>query len=60
MFRQLDYQDRTLASLEAYLDMLKDKKGRADRIAALVSTGTETGSHTGVGPSGRTGIMRLF
>lgn len=43
MFRQLDYQDRTLASLEAYLDVLKDKKGRADRIAALAAEDPDLG-----------------
>ena len=37
MFRQLDYQDRVLATLAAYLDLLKDKKGRADRVAALAA-----------------------
>ncbi|TAM04942.1 MAG: type III restriction endonuclease subunit R, partial [Pusillimonas sp.] len=33
MFRQLDYQDRVLDSLDAYLDALNEKKGRADRVA---------------------------
>lgn len=37
MFRQLDYQDRVLATLEDYLDLLKDKKGRSDRVAALAA-----------------------
>ncbi|MEJ0011251.1 MAG: DEAD/DEAH box helicase family protein [Bauldia sp.] len=37
MFRQLDYQDRVLATLDAYLDVLKDKKARADKIAALAA-----------------------
>jgi type III restriction enzyme len=35
LFRQLDYQDRVTASLEAYLDLLKAKKVRADKVAAL-------------------------
>ena len=35
MFRQLDYQDRVLTALEAYLDLLKDQKARSDKIAAL-------------------------
>ena len=37
MFRQLDYQDRVLTTLDAYLDLLKDKKARADRIAVLAA-----------------------
>ena len=37
MFRQLDYQDRVLSTLDAYLDLLKDKKARADRVAALAA-----------------------
>ena len=35
MFRQLDYQDRVLTVLDAYIDALKEKKGRSDRIAEL-------------------------
>ena len=35
MFRQLDYQDRALAVLDAYIGILRDKKARADRLAAL-------------------------
>ena len=35
MFRQLDYQDRVLSTLDAYLVALKEKKARADRIVAL-------------------------
>ena len=42
-FRQLDYQDRVLSSLEAYLDTLKDKKGRADKIAALAAADPDLG-----------------
>lgn len=35
MFRQLDYQDRVLATLEAYLDRLKDNRARAAEVEAL-------------------------
>lgn len=35
LFRQLEYQERTLATLEAYIDTLKEKKAKADRVAAL-------------------------
>ena len=42
-FRQLDYQERTLGVLEAYLDALKDKKGRADKIAALAASDPDLG-----------------
>ena len=34
-FRQLDYQDRVLAVLDAYIDVVKEKKVQADKIAAL-------------------------
>jgi type III restriction enzyme len=37
MFRQLDYQDRVTASLDAYLDLLKAKKERAGKVAALAA-----------------------
>jgi len=37
MFRQLDYQDRVLSTLDAYLELLKDKKARADRAASLLA-----------------------
>lgn len=37
MFRPLDYQDRALSTLDAYLDLLKEKKTRADRVAALAA-----------------------
>ena len=37
MFRQLDYQDRVLATLDTYLDLLKEKKARADKIATLAA-----------------------
>lgn len=42
-FRQLDYQDRVLSTLEAYLDTLKEKKGRADRIATLAAADPDLG-----------------
>lgn len=35
MFRRLDYQDRVLAAIDLYLDTLKAKKARSDKIAAL-------------------------
>lgn len=41
MFRQLDYQERVLATLDAYLDLLKEKKVRADRVAALAAQGPD-------------------
>ena len=37
MFRQLDYQDRALVALDAYIDALKEKKARSDRIVALAA-----------------------
>ena len=37
MFRQLDYQDRALAVLDAYIDALREKKARSDRIVALAA-----------------------
>jgi len=33
MLRQLDYQDRVLETLDAYLEALKEEKARADRIS---------------------------
>lgn len=38
MLRPLDYQDRTLAALEAYLDAIKEKKKESDEIAELAAT----------------------
>jgi type III restriction enzyme len=38
MFRQLDYQDRVLSTLEVYLDFLKEKKREADEIAELAAS----------------------
>lgn len=43
MFRQLDYQDRVLSTLDAYLDVLKEKKARADKVAALAAQDPDLG-----------------
>lgn len=43
MFRQLDYQDRVLSTLDAYLDLLKEKKARADKVAALAAQDPDLG-----------------
>jgi type III restriction enzyme len=43
MFRQLDYQDRVLSALDAYLDLLKEKKARADKVAALAALDPDLG-----------------
>ncbi|MDF1652997.1 DEAD/DEAH box helicase, partial [Pseudomonas aeruginosa] len=43
MFRQLDYQERVLSTLDAYLDLLKEKKVRADRVAALAAQDPDLG-----------------
>lgn len=43
MFRQLDYQDRALSILDTYLDLLKEKKVRADRVAALAARDPDLG-----------------
>lgn len=43
MFRQLDYQDRVLSTLDAYLDLLKKKKARADKVAALAAQDPDLG-----------------
>ena len=43
MFRQLDYQDRVLTTLETYLDLLKDKKVRSDKIAKLAADEPDLG-----------------
>jgi type III restriction enzyme len=37
MFRQLDYQDRVLNTLDAYLDLLKAKKKEANEVAELAA-----------------------
>ena len=38
MFRQLDYQDRVLATVDAYIDHLKAKKQEADEIGELAAS----------------------
>ena len=38
MFRQLDYQDRVLSTLNAYLDLLKEKKRESDEIVELAAS----------------------
>ena len=43
MFRQLDYQNRVLTTLETYLDLLKDKKTRSDKIATLAAKEPDLG-----------------
>ena len=43
MFRQLDYQDRVLTTLDAYLDLLKEKKARADKIAVVAAQDPDLG-----------------
>lgn len=43
MFRRLDYQDRVLSTLDAYLDLLKEKKTRADKVAALAAQDPDLG-----------------
>ncbi|MBB3063964.1 DEAD/DEAH box helicase [Limibacillus halophilus] len=43
MFRQLDYQDRVLTTLDDYLDFLKGKKTQADKIAALAIQNPDLG-----------------
>ncbi len=37
MFRQLDYQDRALTTLDTYLDQLKAKKKESDEVAELAA-----------------------
>ena len=37
MFRQLDYQDRVLTTLDAYLDPLKTGRDNADKVAVLAA-----------------------
>src|SRR5947208_1961252 len=43
MLRELDYQHRVLAALSAYLDVLKDEKAKADKVAALIAEQPELG-----------------
>jgi type III restriction enzyme len=37
MLRRLDYQERVLETLDKYLDVLKDAKGNADKVAKLIA-----------------------
>jgi len=37
MLRELDYQERVLETLSIYLDLLKDEKAKADKVAALIA-----------------------
>ena len=46
MFRQLDYQERVLSTLDAHLDLLKEKKARADRLAARAAQNPDLGLAT--------------
>lgn len=46
MFRQLDYQDRVIKTLDDYLDLLKEKKARADKVAALAAQDPDLGLAT--------------
>ncbi|MQX92077.1 type III restriction endonuclease subunit R [Sinorhizobium meliloti] len=41
--RELDYQKRVLEILDAYLDVLSDEKGKADKVAALVAEQPDLG-----------------
>jgi type III restriction enzyme len=43
MLRDLDYQTRVLETLEAYLDVLKDEKGKADKVAELIAAQPDLG-----------------
>ena len=43
MFRDLDYQDRVLSSLNVYIDALKENKTRSDKIATLAVQEPELG-----------------
>lgn len=43
MFRELEYQDRVVGTLDTYLDVLKDKKARADRIAEVAAQDPDLG-----------------
>lgn len=43
MFRQLDYQDRVISTLDDYLNVLNEKKVRADRVAALAAQDPDLG-----------------
>ncbi|MCT8972476.1 DEAD/DEAH box helicase [Microbaculum marinisediminis] len=43
MLRQLDYQDRVLNAIEAYLDRLSEEKTRADKVAVLAEDDPDLG-----------------
>lgn len=43
MLRELDYQARVLETLETYLDFLKDEKGKAEKVAALIAEQPDLG-----------------
>src|SRR6266478_6245464 len=43
MLRRLDYQDRVLETLDAYLDILSDEKRKADEVAKLIAERPELG-----------------
>lgn len=43
MLRELDYQKRVLETLDAYLDVLGDEKGKSDKVAALVAEQPDLG-----------------
>jgi type III restriction enzyme len=43
MLRELEYQARVLEALEVYLDVLKDEKGKADKVAALIAAQPDLG-----------------
>lgn len=43
MFRPLDYQDRVLSTLDAWLGHLKEKKARADQVASLAAQNPNLG-----------------
>lgn len=43
MFRPLDYQDRVLSTLDAWLGHLKEKKTRADQVASLAAQNPNLG-----------------
>jgi type III restriction enzyme len=43
MLRRLDYQDRVLETLDVYLDILNEEKGKADKVAQLIVEQPELG-----------------
>lgn len=43
MLRQLDYQERVMTALDAWLDLLKTSKARADKVAALAAQAPDLG-----------------